>query len=165
MLIESLNEQLRRVEQFEKDVSVIERRLTQHLRDSAACQTLAEIPGVGLLTATAITASMGSPSGFKNAREFAAWVSLAPRQTGYEGRVRQLCISKRGDTCLRTLLMHGARSIVGSQRSSTWLWLAELLKRWPFSVVVVAVAYKLARTIWAVLCKGKGWPADAWQAA
>lgn len=165
MLIDSLNEQVKRVEQFEKDINVIERRLTQHLRDSAACQTLAEIPGVGLLTATAITASMGSPTGFKDAREFAAWIGLVPRQIGTGGRVRQLGISKRGDAYLRTLLMHGARSIVRSNRSSTWPWLVELLKRRPYSVVVAAVANKLARTIWAVLAKGKSWRADAWQAA
>ena len=70
-----------------------------------------------LLTATAVVASMGSPAAFKDGREFAAWIGLVPRQTGTGGRIRQLGISKRGDAYLRTLLMHGARAIVRSDRS------------------------------------------------
>jgi transposase len=108
---------------------------------------------------------MGTPTAFKNAREFAAWIGLVPRQTGTGGRVRQLGISKRGDAYLRTLLMHGARSIVRSDRSTSWPWLSELLKRRPYSVVVAAVANKLARTIWAVLARGQDWRPEAWQAA
>jgi transposase len=125
----------------------------------------AEIPGVGLLTATAVVASMGSPTAFKNAREFAAWLGLVPRQTGTGGRVRQLGISKRGDAYLRTLLMHGARSVVCSDKGKSWPWLAELLKRRPYSVIVAAVANKLARTIWAMLAKGQSWKDDTWQSA
>lgn len=165
MLIESLNEQVRRIHGLEGDIAVIERRLAVQLRETPACKTLAQIPGVGLLTATAVVASMGSPSSFKDAREFAAWIGLVPRQTGTGGRVRQLGISKRGDAYLRTLLMHGARSIVRSDHATSWPWLIELLKRRPYSVVVAAVANKLARTIWAVLAKGQDWKPHAWQAA
>jgi transposase len=165
MLIESLHEQVRRVNDLEADIGTIERRLSQQLRETPACKTLAEIPGVGLLTATAIVASMGSPTAFKGSREFAAWIGLVPRQTGTGGRVRQLGISKRGDAYLRTLLMHGARSIVRSSRATSWPWLTELLKRRPYSVVVAAVANKLARTIWAVLARGQDWRPQAWQAA
>lgn len=103
MLIDSLDEQVRRINQFEVDIGAIERRLSQQLRDTPACQTVAQIPGVGLMTATAIVASMGSPTAFKDAREFAAWIGLVPRQTGTGGHVRQLGISKRGDAYLRTL--------------------------------------------------------------
>ncbi len=65
---------------------------------------------------------------------------------------------------LRTLLMHGARAIVRSNRATTWPWLAQLLKRRPYSVVVAAVANKMARTIWALLARGQAWRATAWQA-
>lgn len=164
MVIDSLDEQVRRIKQLDADIGTIERRLSQQLRESPACKTLAEIPGVGLLTATAIVASMGSPQAFKDAREFAAWVGLVPRQSGTGGKVRQLGISKRGDAYLRTLLMHGARAVVRSDRSIQWPWLAELLKRRPYSVAVAAVANKLARTIWAVLAHGKAWRPEAWQA-
>jgi transposase len=165
MLIDSLDEQVRRINDLEVDISMIERRLSQQLRETPACKTLAEIPGVGVLTATAIVASMGSPTAFKDAREFAAWIGLVPRQTGTGGRVRQLGISKRGDTYLRTLLMHGARAVVRSKKASTWPWLTELLRRRPYSVVVAAVANKLARTTWAVLAKGQGWRPQAWMSA
>lgn len=165
VFIECLEEQVRRVNDLERDIATIERRLAAHLRESTACKTLAEIPGVGLMTATAVVATMGTPAAFMNAREFAAWLGLVPRQTGTGGRVRQLGISKRGDSYVRTLLMHGARSVVRSDHSTSWPWLSEMLKRRPYSVVVAAVANKLARTIWALLARGQEWRPHAWQAA
>ena len=132
MLMDSLDEQVRRIHQLQADISTIERRLSHQMREIPDCKAIAEIPGVGLLTATAIVASMGTPTAFKDAREFAAWIGLVPRQTGTGGRVRQLGISKRGDAYLRTLLMHGARSIVvRSKDAPTWPWLAALLSRRP----------------------------------
>lgn len=164
VLIESLDEQRRRISQLEADIETLERRLCQQLREIPACMALAEIPGIGVLTATATVASMGSPAGFKNAREFSAWIGVVPRQSGTGGRVRQLGISKRGDAYLRTLLMHGARAIIRSPRAQHWPWLTELMKRRPYNVAVAAVANKLARTIWAVLARGQTWRAQAWQA-
>jgi transposase len=166
MLMDSLDEQLRRIRQLQADIGSIERRLAQQMRDMPACKAVAEIPGIGLLTATAVVASMGTPTAFKDAREFAAWIGLVPRQTGTGGRVRQLGISKRGDAYLRTLLMHGARAVViRAKDGPTWPWLAALLQRRPYSVAVAAVANKLARTIWAVLARGQAWRPQAWQAA
>jgi len=165
MLVESLRDQLRRINDIGADISAIERRLSEHLRETQACKSLAEIPGVGLLTATAVAATMGSPSAFSNAREFASWLGLVPRQIGTGGRVRQLGISKRGDPYVRTLLMHGARAIVRSSRASNWPWLREIRGRRPYSVVVAAVANKLARTIWAVLAKNQRWQSELWQIA
>jgi len=166
MLMESLDEQLRRVHQLQADIGAIERRLAQQMKEIPACKAVAEIPGVGLLTATAVVASMGTPTAFKDAREFAAWIGLVPRQTGTGGRVRQLGISKRGDAYLRTLLMHGARAIVARAKDGpTWPWLTAMLLRRPYSVAVAAVANKLARTIWAVLARGQAWRPQAWQAA
>lgn len=86
MLIDSLDGQVRRINHLQADIASIERCLAQQLRDTPACETLAKIPGVGLLTATAIVTSMGSPASFTNAREFAPWVGLVPRQTGTGGR-------------------------------------------------------------------------------
>ena len=166
MLMDSLDEQLRRIHQLQADIGSVERRLAQQMRDMTACKAVAEIPGIGLLTATAVVASMGTPTAFKDAREFAAWIGLVPHQTGTGGRVRQLGISKHGDAYLRTLLMHGARAVViRAKDGPTWPWLDALLKRRPYSVVVAAVANKLARTIWAVLARGQCWRPQAWQAA
>ena len=88
MLLDSLREQLVRINALQADITGIERRLAQQLRQSPACQMLAQIPGVGLLTATAAVATMGSPAAFKDARQFAAWVGVVPKQTGTGGRVR-----------------------------------------------------------------------------
>ena len=160
-----LVEQVRRINQLEADIGTIERWLSHANARDPACKSVAEIPGVGLMTATEIVASMGSPAAFKDAREFAAWIGLVPRQTGTGSRVRQLGIRKRDDAYLRTLLMHGARAIVCSDRPRNWAGLAELLKRRPYSVAVAAVANKLARTIWAVLARDRAWRPTAWQAA
>lgn len=107
-----LFDEIKRVQQLQADIGLIERRLSQQMREIPACKVVAEIPGTGLLTATAVVASMGTPTACKDAREFAAWIGLVPRQTRTGGRVRQLGISKRGDAYLRTLLMHGARAVV-----------------------------------------------------
>lgn len=83
-----------------------------------ASRRIAEIPGVGLLTATAAVATMGDAKVFDSGREFAAWLGLVPRQTGTGGRIRLLGISKRGDTYLRTLLIHGARAVMLHSKDS-----------------------------------------------
>jgi len=162
VLLDSLREQWTRVMSVDKEIAAIERRLATILRDTPSCQAVAEIPGVGLLTATAAVASIGEAKAFKSGREFAAWVGLVPRQRGTGGRVRQLGISKRGDVYLRTLLMHGARAVILRYRHVPWL--DGLLKRRPYNVVVAAVANKLARTIWAGLAKGKPYNPDAFSA-
>jgi transposase len=162
LLIDSLREQWERVQRTEREMASLERRLTSLMRDTPACQAIAEIPGVGLLTATAAVASMGDAKLFKSGREFAAWLGLVPKQRGTGGRVRQMGISKRGDAYLRTLLMHGARAVIVRHRETPWL--VALLKRRPYNVVVAAVANKLARTIWAVLAKGKPYEPTAFSA-
>jgi len=109
-----------------------------------------EVPGVGLLTATAAVATIGDARAFKSAREFAAFLGLVPRQSGTGGRVKLFGISKRGDVYLRTLLIHGARSVIthGKRHGP---WLEKLLARRPINTAAVALANKMARTIWALL--------------
>jgi len=163
MLIDSLREQWRRVQSLDDEMALLEGRLKQAMAESPACRAIAEIPGVGLLTATAAVATMGNAGNFRNGREFAAWLGLVPRQTGTGGRIRQLGISKRGDAYLRTLLMHGARSIIARRKYSDWV--AGLLARRPYSVAIAAIANKLARTIWSVLAHGKRYEAGTLAAA
>lgn len=153
LLIDSLREQWERVRRTEREIDDIERRLTILMRDTPACQEIAKIPGVGLLTATAAVASLGDATLFRSGREFAAWLGLVPKQRGTGGKVRQMGISKRGDAYLRTLLMHGARAVIMRHKDAPWL--QALLKRRPYNVAVAAVANKLARVIWAVLAKGQ----------
>ncbi len=150
VLLDTLREQWARVGQLDEQVAEIERRLRAWHKEDKASRRIAEIPGVGLLTATAAVAAMGDPKSFKSGREFAAWLGLVPKHTGTGGCIRMLGISKRGDTYLRTLLIHGARSvIVNSKQPSAWV--TNLTQRRPANVAVVALANKMARTIWALL--------------
>ena len=149
VLIDTLREQYARLGELDQQILEIERRLRQWHHQDVDSQRIAEIPGVGLLTATAAVAMMGDAKAFKSGREFAAWLGLVPRQSGTGGRVRLLGISKRGDTYLRTLLIHGARAILTHSKSPPE-WLSELVKRRPRNVAVVAMANKMARTIWAL---------------
>ena len=112
MVIETLREQWARVAELDKEVGAIERRIKLWHRSNAASRQIAEIPGVGVLSATAVVAAMGDPAAFRSGREFAAWLDLVPRHSGTGGRVRMLGISKRGDRYLRTLLIHGARAVL-----------------------------------------------------
>jgi transposase len=150
VLLDTLREQWARVGQLDEQVAEIERRLRAWHKEDKASRRIAEIPGVGLLTATAAVAAMGDPKSFKSGREFAAWLGLVPKHTGTGGRIRMLGISKRGDTYLRTLLIHGARSVIAHSKQPSE-WVTNLSRRRPANVAVVALANKMARTIWALL--------------
>lgn len=150
MLIDTLREQWEMLNKLDAQIEEIERRLLAWMKQDRSCKTIAEIPGVGLLTATAAVATMGDAKVFKSGREFAAWLGLAPGQSGTGGKVRLLGISKRGDTYLRTLLIHGARAVLAHAKEPS-AWVEQISKRRPPNVVTVALANKMARTIWALL--------------
>jgi transposase len=145
-LIETLREQWNGLEKLDRQIAEIERRLQEWMKQDTACKNIAALPGVGLLTATAAVATMGDPKSFKSGREFAAWLGLVPGQTGSGGKVKLLGISKRGDTYLRTLLIHGARSVLYNAKNPG-AWVEQIKKRRPPNVVIVALANKIARTI------------------
>jgi len=149
---DSLREQAQRIKQLMQDIKAIEQRLMQRLLGNADMKRVAEIPGVGLLTATAAIATMGDAKAFKSAREFCAWLGLVPKQRGTGGKVQLLGISKRGDSYLRTLLVHGARAVL-SHAKEPGPWLEQIKNRRPANVVVVAQAAKMARAIWALTAK------------
>lgn len=158
-LIDTLREQWNMLAKLDEQVLQIERRLLAWLRQDPSSKAIEAIPGVGLLTATAAVATMGNPKAFRSGREFAAWLGLVPAQVGTGGRLRLLGISKRGDTYLRTLLIHGARSVLRHSKE-LGTWLEELGKRRPPNVVVVALANKMARTIWAMLAHDRAYQRD-----
>src|SRR5712692_8069118 len=114
----------------------------------AACTRLRQIPGIGPLIATAIVAAIGNGAAFRKGREFAAFVGLVPRQYSTGGKARLMGISKRGNSYLRKLLIHGARAAVvrmKRERAPFGGWLNGLEQRAPRNVVVTATANKLAR--------------------
>lgn len=153
VLVDTLREQWNRVAILDREIKDIELRLQAWMKQDQACKTIAEIPGVGLLTATAAVATMGNATAFKSGREFASWLGLVPAQNGTGGRVRLLGISKRGDTYLRKLLIHGARAALLTSKHPT-RWMQEIRQRRPLNVAIVAQANKMARVIWALLAHG-----------
>jgi transposase len=146
--------------ELSRQVYELEQQIKAWHRESAASQRLEEVPGIGPLTASALAATIGDAKAFKSGRQLAAWLGLVPRQSSSGGRERLLGISKRGDTYLRTLLIHGARSVLQRLKQHTDQaqgWLARLVARRNPNVAAVALANKNARIVWALLVHGRNY--------
>lgn len=147
-----------------EQVQALQEQIQQWHRESAASQRLEKIPGLGPLSASALVASIGDATAFKNARQLAAWVGLVPRQHSSGAKTQLLGISKRGDTYLRTLLIHGARSVLASYKrrgAQAEGWLGQLVRRRNPNIAAVALANKNARIVWALLAHGRAYRSDA----
>jgi transposase len=153
-LVESLREQFNEIVRLDERIAAIEARMREWKKEDQAVKAISAIPGVGLLTATTAVAVMGDAKAFRSGREFAAWAGLVPRQTGTGGKTCLHGISKRGDTYLRTLLIHGARSVL-THAKEPGPWVERMKQRRPSNVVTVALANKMARTIWAILAHAR----------
>jgi transposase len=137
-------------------IRTLERKLQVWHRSQHASQRLTTIPGVGVITATALVATIGDGSQFQSGRHLSAWLGLVPRQHSSGGKSRLGRISKRGDGYIRRLLVHGSRAVLRWQRGAPKkpsLWIEGLLIRRPTNVVLVAMANKTARTVWAMMSK------------
>ncbi len=135
-------------------IDELEKQIKQWHANSEASQQLAGIPGIGPLTASAIVSTVGDARNFSSGRELAAWLGLVPRQHSSGGKTKLAGISKRGDTYLRTLLIHGARAVlrhIDGKPGKTREWLKQLIARRNKNVAAVALANKNARTVWALL--------------
>jgi transposase len=151
----SLVEQLRVVQ---AQILGLEKKLLVWHRANEASRRLETIPGVGVITATALVATIGDASQFHSGRQLAAWLGLVPRQHSSGGKERLGRISKRGDGYIRRLLVHGARADLRWSRhrkEQRSLWQQSLLARRPTNVVLVAMANKTARVVWAMLSRGE----------
>ena len=139
---------------LEKQLAYYQEKLETVATTHPECQRLMTIPGSGPFTATALVAAISDASAFKNGRQCAAWLGLVPRQHTTGGKERLLGISKRGDTSLRKLLGHGARTTlrwVGRKTDRRSQWMRQLLERRGKNRTAVAVANKNARMVWALL--------------
>lgn len=155
-LMDHLKELDRQVGELEREIQV------WHRENDASCK-LAKVPGIGPITASALVASVGDAKNFANGRQMAAWLGLVPRQHSSGGKPTLLGISKRGDSYLRTLLVHGARSVVRYAEGKTNPaadWLKSLLGRRNTNVAVVALANKNARIAWALLAHDREFRSD-----
>jgi transposase len=159
VVIDTLREQWSGLTKLDEQVASIERRMREWKKEDPQVQAISAIPGVGLLTSTAAVATMGDAKAFRSGREFAACIGIVPEQRGTGGKVNLLGISKRGDTYLRALLIHGARSVLSNSKNPGE-WVEQMMKRRPKNVVIVALANKMARMIWAVLAHDRPYQKD-----
>ena len=139
---------------LDRQVKEMEREINAWHRGDTASQRLQAIPGIGPITASALVGSVGDAKTFHNGRQFAAWLGLVPRQNSTGGTTNLLGISKRGDTYLRTLLIHGARSVLFTLKRNPDRaegWLARVANRRNPNIAAVALANKNARIVWALL--------------
>jgi transposase len=150
LLIDRLLEHLKLLE---SQVNEIDEQIRDWHRSCAASRRLEQVPGIGPLTASALVASVGDARNFENGRQMAAWMGLVPKQHSSGGKVRMLGMSKRGDAYLRTMLIHGARSVIyrTTQCTERQTWLSRLCDRRNRNVGAVALANKNARIVWALL--------------
>ena len=150
-LIADMREQWR---DFDRRIAVLDREFLEITRSDMAAKQLTTVPGIGPLTATALLAAVGDASTFNRARDLSAWLGLVPKQRTTGGKPRLLGISRRGNTYLRTLFVHGARAALpwlSKHQTKLGAWLRGLLARSHRNVVVVALANKLVRIAWATL--------------
>jgi len=157
-----IDQLLENTKALDKLIQNLEEQIRIWHQSSELSRKLEAIPGIGPLTASALVASIADARSFKNGRQVAAWLGLVPKQDSSGGKPRLLGMSKRGDSYLRTLLIHGARSAIAAaqrwHRPSPWL--AGLLTRRHPNVAAVALANKNARTVWALLAHDREFRPD-----
>jgi transposase len=146
-----------------EDILSLDRRISAQIRLSDAMQRVHEILGVDEITASAVVATVGNATDFKNGRQFAAWLGLVPSQYSTGGHIKMGRITKQGDQYLRTLPVHGARSVlINAVKRSGRVnqWVTKLIARRGFNKACIAMAAKNARIIWAVLARGETYRRD-----
>ena len=153
-LLERLTENLK---EMDRQVKELEEKIQLWHRENTASRKLAEIPGLGPITASAIVATVGDAREFKNGRQLAAWMGLVPKQHSSGGKQTLLGISKSGDTYLRTLMIHGARAVIrfAENKAEPNVWLGKLMARRNKNIAAVALANKNARIVWALLANNR----------
>ena len=147
---------IRQIMGVSSQIAVLEQQLAAWHAESEASRRLAAIPGLGVITATAIAAIVTDPDQFRSGRQFAAWLGLTPQQHSTGGKTRLGGISKQGDRYLRRLLVVGATAVmrhIKDKPTPMADWIRKLSEKKPFRVVSVALANKLARIAWVVLTR------------
>ena len=144
------------IEMLTARIETLDTSIVAAVKADETARRLTSIPGVGPIIAATVRATIQDPTAFKTGRDLAAWIGITPRANSSGGKERLGKISKRGNKSLRTLLIVGATSILKQARRGVKLpaWIGSLMARRPYKVVAVALANKMARTIWALLVKG-----------
>lgn len=163
ILIDRLLEHFRAIDE---QIKGIEKQINAWHKNDSASQRLAKVPGIGPLAASALAATIGDIRVFKNGRHMAAWLGLVPKQHSTGGKPNLLGISKRGDTYLRTLLIHGSRAVVhwAQRRADPKNRINQLVERRNYNIAAVAVANRNVRIAWALLAHDREYSADYYRA-
>ena len=163
MMRQALQVVLNQLGSLQQQIGELDRCLQEQHRASETSRRLESIPGIGVIGATAISATITDPSAFKSGRDLAAWIGLVPRQNSTGGKERLGGISKQGDRYIRRLLVLGATAVVqqAQRHPDKYPWIVKLLAKKPAKLVAVAVANKTARIAWAILTKGGTYRAPA----
>ena len=143
---------------FDKRIERLDKQIALSVKADPVAQKLSELKGVGPLGCSAMAFALGDGSAFKNGRQFAASLGLVPKQHSTGGKEKLLGISKRGDSYLRTLLVHGARAVIWHAKNKEdplSNWINDMSKRKHINVVAIALATKIARIAWAMIAKDK----------
>ncbi len=158
----SLSALVAQIASCQVEISAIEKRLLAQHRKNEDSKRLETVPGIGIIGASAIVATVPDASIFKTGRDFAAWMGIVSREDSTGGKQRLGPISKQGDRYLRRLLILGALSVLKRARKDPerYPWLTQLLARKPAKVAAVAMANKMARVAWAVMTKKEGYRAE-----
>lgn len=149
---------------LDRQIAAYDDEFAMITRQDPQARRLATIPGIGVINASALLAAVGDASAFAKGRDLASWLGLTPRQHSTGGKTKMLGISKRGNKYLRKQLIHGARAAMphlAAKSTPLGVWLQQLLARAHPNVVVVALAAKLARVVWAVLRRNEPFHQDA----
>ena len=162
LLVQRLLDHLK---ELDTQVDELESQIVRWHRQSAASNKLAQVPGIGPITASALVASLGDAKNFDSGRQVAAWLGLVPKQHSSGGKQNLLGMSKRGDSYLRTLLIHGARSAIyhagkRTDQNQTCKWINAIVIRRNKNVAAVALANKNARIVWALLTNDREFRPD-----
>ena len=147
---------IRQIMGISGEIAVLDQQLIAWHAESETSRRLAAIPGLGVITATAIAATVTDPDQFRSGRQFAAWLGLTPQQHSTGGKTRFGGISKQGDRYLRRLLVVGATAVMRHTKDKPTPmadWIRKLAEKKPFRLVSVALANKLARIAWVVLTR------------
>jgi transposase len=154
LIFSSLIDLYKHFRNLSEQVLAYDKKIKGLAKKSEVCQKLMTIPGIGELSSTILASVLGHGSAFENGRHFAAFLGLVPKQHSSGGKERLLGISKGGDTYIRTVLIHGARSVlvwVNKKTDKRSIWLKKLKVRAGANKTAVALANKIARTAWAVV--------------
>ncbi|QUX96110.1 IS110 family transposase [Marinomonas sp. CT5] len=157
--VKSMQSRLMDIENY---IESLDNQINSASKESSQCQAIREIPGIGRLTSSVLVASVGDAKEFESGRQLSAWLGLVPSQHSSGGKSLLLGISKRCDSYLRRLFSHGARAVIRHSKPGKpyYEWITSLLLRMHKNKVIVALANKLVRVVWAILARDQKYQAQ-----